>query len=111
MTEKFTTDDKLIIFEKVITFLSQKQGTYFDDPEYGSPLYKYIDRFITETTRDQIIKDLKESIRTYLPDIYPILNFEITPNYQSGFSIRLIYENTYVDISSKDISEFSRAFS
>ena len=101
-----TIYDRVVALEKILNLLITMKGTHHDDPNYGSSLYEYIDLFFDEDMIPSIKTSLTNDILTYLPEYKERVDFSINPlDTNDGFTIRIIYEDSYITLDSRTLKE------
>ncbi len=99
---ELTDKDTIIKIEKVIGFLVFRRGTHFNLKQYGSPLYDYIDKYISKTTISQLNADISSSLSLFLPKIVQDVKIDIRAKDDNGFTLFLTVDNNIVEIDSTD---------
>lgn len=96
----YVTKDALVSDLKLL-FLTKKGQRYYM-PDYGTNLEKFIFEPKDDTTSNDIIEDLRVSVRKYMPNI-TINNVSFFTNEDAGYSdlsdqeIRVLISFTYTD--------------
>lgn len=96
----YVTKNALVSDLKLLLYTKKGQRYYM--PDYGTNLEKFIFEPEDQTTEDQIIADLRQSVRDYMPEI-TINTVNFYTNENEGYSelkdneLRVLVGFTYAD--------------
>lgn len=101
-TIDLTSDDRIIVFEKLLVLLTTKKGTHFEDPNFFSPLHSYVNVALTNEIMQDMHLEISTTIATHLPNYAENIGVDIRPlDDMKGFIIRLYYFDNFIELSSE----------
>lgn len=100
--DNFVEDDDIIIFERISRLFLTRIGTDFEDKDFGTNLFSYINEFITDMVAKEIITECFRVTALYLPDLTSKIDYKLIRKNKNEFNIQIINTSSkvYVEIDS-----------
>lgn len=98
-----TSKDVLIIFEKLLSILNTPLESVPSAPEFGSKLYQFLNRPITEDLEKEIKSEVSNVILLFFPDYKDDFSISVSSTGEDNkVYLRITYKDTYITIDGEN---------